>query len=64
MSTAKGPGEFPPLPPPPCTADRRQDMAKIFPNQERKLPFTGGIREVNIRLAHQLPGKLVARGGG
>jgi len=44
-------------------AGGRQDMASIFATQGRllrKLPFIGGI---DIRLAHQLPRKLVAGSG-
>ena len=39
-----------------------QDVAAIFANWgERRLPFIGGI---DVRLAHQLPGKPAAGAGG
>ena len=44
--------------PPPCMAGSRQDVTAIFTTQgRRRLPFVGGI---DIRLAHQLPGKPAA----
>ena len=47
---------------PPCTADGGQDSAATLAIQgRRRLPFIGGI---DIRLAHQLPGKPAAGAGG
>ena len=47
---------------PPCMVGGRQDLAAIVATWGRKrLPFTGGI---DVRLAHQLPGKPAAGAGG
>ena len=43
-------------------ADSKQNAAVIFTTQEtRRPPLIGGI---DIRLAHQLPGKPAAKAGG
>ena len=39
----------------PCVADGRQDVVAVFVRSERGLAVIGGI---DVRLAHQLPGKL------
>ena len=40
----------------PCVAESRQDVAVIFaPGRRRRLPVIG---EIDVRLAHWLPGKL------